>query len=287
MPGRCLLSTWLGLETRVLNNLQSASAAKSARDTTSSGRKPPFSADGKMLPDVTVRARVERLPVLVGLHYGLQVEQILGLPKFMNGTGEAVSNAVVIIVQEWGVESLVKAMCFDTTASNTGRRIGACGVIETRLGKNLLHLACWHHVYEIVVWDVFKHCFGLSSGPDFGLFWIFRTFGHNRSQFQMANHDPICVEVLMKLVRLKYNVIFLAKQVLLSSQQMCNDYRELLELTVLFLGVIGYSTTCGTNYGSWSIAQSPVDGQLAWWSSLSEGQSCTVWKSWRLNSNSD
>ena len=40
----------------------------------------------------------------------------------MNGTGEAVSDAVVTIVQEWGFESLVNAMCFDSTVSNTGRR---------------------------------------------------------------------------------------------------------------------------------------------------------------------
>jgi len=64
------------------------------------------------------------------------------------------------------------------------------------------------------------------------------TFGHNRSQFQTANDDPICVEVLMKLVRLKYDVISFAKQALLSSQQMRDDYHELLELMVLYLGVI-------------------------------------------------
>ncbi len=161
--------------------------------------------------------------------------QLLGVPKLVNGTGEAVSNAVVTIFQEWGGgESLVNAMCFDTTASNNGRRSWACDVIKIRHGKNLLHLACQHHVYGIVVWEMFKHCFG--PGPDFGLFCIFMTFGHNRSQFQTANDDPICVEVLMKLVRLKYDVISFAKQALLSSQQMRDDYRELLELTVFYLG---------------------------------------------------
>jgi len=50
-----------------------------------------------------------------------------------------------------GVESLVKALCFDTTASNSDRQSVACGVIETRLCKNLLHLACRQHVYESVV----------------------------------------------------------------------------------------------------------------------------------------
>jgi len=69
----------------------------------------------------------------------------------VNGTGEAVSNAVFTIVQEYGVESLVNVMCFYTAALNTGRRSGACGVIETRLRKNMLHLACRHRVYKIVV----------------------------------------------------------------------------------------------------------------------------------------
>ena len=62
----------------------------------------------------------------------------------------------------------------------------------------------------------------------------FMTFGHNRSLLQTANNDPVCVEVLMKLVRLKYDVMSFSKHALLSSQQTRDDYRELLELTVLF-----------------------------------------------------
>ena len=139
-------------------------------------------------------------------------------------------------------------MCFDATASNPGRRSWACGVIEIRLRKNLLHLSCRQHVYKIWVWDVFKHCFGSSPGSDFGLLCI----GHNRCHFEIANDDLICVEVLMKFVRLKYDVISFGKQALLSSQQTRDDYLELLEMTVLYLGVIGYSTTWGTNYDSWS-----------------------------------
>src|SRR6218665_1294184 len=71
---------------------------------------------------------------------------------------------------------------------------------------------------------MFKHCFGPSSGPDFGLFCILMAFGHNKSQFETANDDPICVEVLMKLLRLNYNVISFAKQALLSSQQTRDDF---------------------------------------------------------------
>src|SRR6218665_1825938 len=66
------------------------------------------------------------------------------------------------------------------------------------------------------------------------------TSGHKRSQIQTANDDPICVEVLLKRVRLKYDVISFAKQAVLSSQQTHDDYRELLELTVLYLHHVGY-----------------------------------------------
>lgn len=33
---------------------------------------------------------------------GVQVEQLFGVPCLVNGTIDAISNAVVIIVQEWG-----------------------------------------------------------------------------------------------------------------------------------------------------------------------------------------
>jgi len=93
-------------------------------------------------------------------------------------------------------------------------------------------------VHEIVVGDVFKYCFGPSSGPDIGLFKRFHDYWPqiDRSQFQTANDDPVCIEILIKLGNLKDEVIAFANQVLVSSQQPRDDYRELLELTVLFLG---------------------------------------------------
>jgi len=70
------------------------------------------------------------------------------------------------------------------------------------------------------------------------------------------------IQSALKLVRLKCNVISFAMQALLSSQQTRDDYLELLEFTVFYLGVIGYSTTLGTSYDPWSVTHSPVDGQI-------------------------
>ena len=71
------------------------------------------------MPDIIVRGSVERLPLLAGL-LCFTSGAASRLTKACEWYGAAVSNAAVTIVQEWGVESLVNAMCFDTTASNNG-----------------------------------------------------------------------------------------------------------------------------------------------------------------------
>lgn len=42
------------------------------------------------------------------------------------------------------------AMCFDTTGTYTGPDNGACVLLERKLGRDLLHLACRHHVAELI-----------------------------------------------------------------------------------------------------------------------------------------
>ena len=41
-------------------------------------------------------------------------------------------------------------------ASNTGHRSGACSLIELKLNKDLLCLACHHHVMELVIGAAFE-----------------------------------------------------------------------------------------------------------------------------------
>ena len=82
--------------------------------------------DGKILPDITGREKVDRLPILVS---GNGNEQLISVPKLPSGTGKAIAEAVVAAVQEWGIENKIGAMCFDTTATNTGYKSGACELV--------------------------------------------------------------------------------------------------------------------------------------------------------------
>ena len=63
-------------------------------------------------------------------------------------------------------------MCFDTTASNTGKFSGACILLEAILGYPLLWTVCRHHVLEleIILSNVAKLVFGPSVGPKIDCF---------------------------------------------------------------------------------------------------------------------
>ena len=65
-------------------------------------------------------------------------------------------------------------MCFDTTASNTGKDLGACTILEERLGKKLFGFACRRHVHELRPGAAFDSLFEPSSGPNIKLFQRFR-----------------------------------------------------------------------------------------------------------------
>lgn len=187
--------------------------------------------DGKLLVDLTGKELVDRLPVIVT---GNETNQLLGVPKLLSGTGEQQATAVAHLVREWGVTDSVKAMCFDTTASNTGIENGACVLLEKKLNKNLLHLACRHHILELVLGCVFKECMGPTSGPDVLLFKRFQkvwsTLDH--TVYITVGDDQVLRNAV---VGIQAEIIAFAAEHL-QEKQPRDDYRELLELTIIFLG---------------------------------------------------
>ena len=97
----------------------------------------------------------------------------------------------VASLAEWGIKEQVIGMCFDTTSSNTGIHAGACTLTEKLLQKELLYLACRHQILEIIVPDVFKCCFGLTSGPDVLIFKRFKEHWNfiNQEEYQSLSDD--------------------------------------------------------------------------------------------------
>ena len=94
--------------------------------------------DCKPLPDISGvdTGKVDRLPVLISsLVYGNI--KLLGVPKLVSGSGHAAAVAVLDLLKSWQYDAFVIGMCFDTTASKTGR-VGVFALLETAIGCNLL-----------------------------------------------------------------------------------------------------------------------------------------------------
>ena len=115
---------------------------------------------------VTGVVNVDWLPVLLSsLVDG--TTKLLGVPKLaLPGSGRAAADAVHEHIKSWKCESMVIGMCLDTTASNTGKLNGACTLLEKAMGHNLLWMACRHHMFEVLLADVFNVCLGPSTGPE-------------------------------------------------------------------------------------------------------------------------
>ena len=71
--------------------------------------------------------------------------------------------------------------------SPISRPLQALDQVSVAVGKNLLLLACRHHIDEIILEKIFLVIMGPSSGPDTGLFKRFKSHWH---QMSMVKYKP-------------------------------------------------------------------------------------------------
>ena len=189
--------------------------------------------DGKLMGDLTGDQKIDRLPIIVS---GCGVDQILCVPKLDSGTGKAMADAMIDVLTDWGIKNRIKAISFDTTSSNTGRKNGACSLLEMQLQREVLYLACRHHIHEILLAEAFSITMGSSSGPEILLFKRFKEFWPNI----IISHYKPGIEVTAianSLQDVSADMkVFVIEQLAMAHQR--DDYQELLELTLMFLGEV-------------------------------------------------
>ena len=113
-----------------------------------------------MIEDLTSTEFVDRLPIRIS---NGEDEQLLGVPKLSDGSAESQANAIMTCLDDWGVTNRISALCFDTTATNTGQKAGTSLKLESKMGKNLLHFACRHHIMELIIGGAFNAALGATS----------------------------------------------------------------------------------------------------------------------------
>ncbi|KAG5860774.1 hypothetical protein JTB14_015375 [Gonioctena quinquepunctata] len=123
--------------------------------------------DGKVLPAGNGQSKAERLSIHVT---GINTDINLKTPILSDGTGESQASAIFETLTEWDLCDNVKAMCFDTTSSNTGCFNGACALLEDKIGRDLLYLACRHHSSELMLRNVAEVAWPVTNSPNVPIF---------------------------------------------------------------------------------------------------------------------
>lgn len=119
-------------------------------------------------------------------------EQLLSVPKLENGTGQAIANAIFTSLTKWSLLDKIQAICFGTTSSNTGNKNGAAVILEKMIKRSLLWLPCRHHIYELILKEIFLYEVDSSSGPVTALnnyLNDLKNFGHQSTR---QNLNLVC-----------------------------------------------------------------------------------------------
>ena len=184
------------------------------------------------------RDREDRAAVLYsgGTH---KEPYLLGIPKFESSSGKDVEAGVVKVLDQYDI-SLDKciATCYDTTSSNSGYKNGAHFRIEKRVGHAILELECRKHVQELHVTHANKAVFGATKGPqkthykDFKNSWSSLQLDTEKMKvFDRKKYDDNTFLIEKADESLSWAEDHLKKETFPR-----DDYRELNELIVVFLG---------------------------------------------------
>lgn len=207
--------------------------------------------DGIILPALNSYQKIDRIAIVVS---SVNIEQLIAIPAIVRGTGQNICDVIVSTLKEWKLEDQISCLSFDTTSTNTGMRNGVCTLLEKEFKKEFLHLACRHHILEIVLAEAFRSIFGDSSAPEI---LIFNRFRQKWDKIDKTKYRTA------KTSRYKQKFTGTKAQELLefltnheNKVQVRNDYAELLSLTKIFLGGIPrkgikFYVPAGTSKARW------------------------------------
>lgn len=168
------------------------------------------------------------------------------------------ANLVYELIQEWELTDFVTLLCFDTTYVNSGHINGAGIRLERLLSKKLQFFPWRHHIYELVLRLVFEHFMGATKSDKVKLFSNFKAAWNqmDTKEYSCGTSDekvaqalkPSFVKNIKDFIRKKledktfrYLKFPLGRwekalQFLFIFPLLRSDYKDFLELSLLFLG---------------------------------------------------
>ncbi len=199
--------------------------------------------DGKVIKYEHKREHEERLAIVISypsddpneLHH----HQFLGAPVLPDSTGISMRNALVQMLDIWDIHNdQIIALSWDTTASNTGHKTGSSTLFEQHLQRSVMWLACRHHIGELHVKHADIKVRGAWNGPSDKLFENFREeFANLPGDRNLRVWSwPEMERPYTFLAAHACDVLNFCQHHLLTESFGRDDYRELCELIIKFLG---------------------------------------------------
>lgn len=185
--------------------------------------------DGKIVPDTFTGKKIDRFPILVSTG---DIQKIIDVPALEDGKGITQANAIYKALKDWGLCDAVQALCCDTTNANLGPKSGAAVILESLLEKDLLYFPCRHHIMEIILSGCFELKFPGTNGPNVPLF---KRFQSSWSEINKQNYQDGLLDINVLLRDKVKETVQLIENFLITKMPR-DDYRELLELSLKFLG---------------------------------------------------
>lgn len=159
----------------------------------------------------------------------------MGIPTIPSGKGKGkrIAEAIYSLLLEWKIADRVQAISFDTTSN--GKFQGVSLMLEQMLERDVFYLPCRHHIYELQLKEVFEAKFGKTSGPGVPMFSSFKEKWENIKDKPYSpgiEDDEVAAKISVE-VQIDIKSFCLAQ---LKEKQPRNDYKEFLQIVLLFLG---------------------------------------------------
>lgn len=138
-------------------------------------------------------------------------------------------------IEKNSLQQRVVGLVCDTEAVNTGRLTGICVEIERALKTPVLHLMCRHHIFEVVLRDVFESIFGGTTGARITTFDILKESWHEIKS-NGFRYTPLGVDEIAMVSHFSEDAIRIVS-IHANHHHFRGDYAELHDLALKFLGI--------------------------------------------------
>ena len=213
-----------------------ASVASNVRENFKIPQHCSLHVDGKMVKYKGSHQLINRQAIVINNIGDEKYERLIGAPGSEDGTGRAEAKAVIDVLMKYGIKCQICSISFDTTATNTSADVGCILILEDYIGRPVLWCACRHHCYELLAKDANKLLFGPTTGVGVPLF-------HKLAQdWQKLDVNIDHISIIDKagmpdwMLQQIEEVLKFGEKALKEKKFARNDYLELLQLCVLYLG---------------------------------------------------